>query len=59
LAKYENIESKEDLSLGTERIKVVCNKCGAHLGHLFADAITRTGLRYCINSCISNFKDNK
>lgn len=51
----QNIIETTDYKIGYKRIEVRSKAANSHLGHVFNDGPTETGIRYCINSASLKF----
>ncbi len=51
------IERKRDTTHGMIRTEIMCANCGSHLGHVFNDGPTHTGIRHCVNSLSLDFEE--
>jgi methionine-R-sulfoxide reductase len=51
----QEVRKKVDHSYGMNRTEIYAYSSHSHLGHLFDDGPTETGMRYCINSASLRF----
>ena len=54
----DHVKNVVDRSHGMARTEIRCQRCDAHLGHVFDDGPAPTRLRYCLNSVSMTFVDD-